>query len=71
MIWEDAMRLSISAFFLTLILIPVAQVMADTLSDKSHLYIWNGYHHPPAIANRHLSKEPNPSNPKLHREKTS
>jgi hypothetical protein len=64
-------RLGTPAFFLTLILIPVVQVMADTRSDKSHLYIWNGYHRPPAIANRHLSKEPNLSNPRLHPEKTS
>jgi hypothetical protein len=64
--------MSIGAFFIVLVVIPVAQVMADTRSDNRHLYIWNGYHRPPAIASRHLSKEPNNYllGPKLHREKT-
>jgi hypothetical protein len=70
MIKEDSMRLSIGAFFVALIVIPLAQVMADTRSDKNHLYIWSGYHRLSAIAKNHPSKEPSLSSPKLHREKT-
>jgi hypothetical protein len=44
------MRLAITAFFVALIAIPVAQVAKDTRADGGHLYIWNGHLRPDAVA---------------------